>query len=125
MEDFGLAAAEIDFGSARLLDQRHDVDAAGFQHRAFAERDLVQLQFVDALGHRVARTGQEAGADAKGRVAQAQVERGRLDLVLDEVVGRQNQPRLRHRGDGAVGKDALSVEGKCHAKPAKSGAFLI
>ena len=65
----------------QAFDQRHDVDAAGLQHRAVGERDLVQLQFVDALGDRGARSRQETGAHAVGHVAQAQVEARRLNLV--------------------------------------------
>ena len=77
----------------QAFQQRHDVDAVGLQHRAVGEVDLVQLQFVDALGDGRAGTGQEAGAHAIGDVAEAQIEARRLDLALDEGIGRQDQAR--------------------------------
>ena len=47
----------------RRFEQRHDVDAAGLQHRAFGQRDIVQLQFamrsatvVRGPGKKLART---------------------------------------------------------------------
>ena len=39
-------------GSFAPLLQRHDIDAAAFEHRAFGEVDLVELQFGNALGDR-------------------------------------------------------------------------
>ena len=73
-------------GQRQAFDQRHDVDAAGLQHRAVGERDLVQLQFVDALGDGGVRPGQEARAHAIGDLAEPQVEARGLDLVLHEFV---------------------------------------
>ena len=60
-----------DIGRQReAFEQRHDVDAAGFQHRAVGERDLVQLQFVDALGDRgVAAAGSSRARDRRPRRA--------------------------------------------------------
>ena len=69
----------------QAFQQRHDVDAVGLQHRAVGEVDLVQLQFVDALGDRRAGPGQEAGAHAIGDVAEPQIEARRLDLAFDEA----------------------------------------
>ena len=69
----------------------------------------MQLQFVDALGDRRAGTGQETGADAIGDVAEAQIEARRLDLALDKGIGRQDQPRIRHRRDHAVGQNSVGV----------------
>ena len=89
--------------------QRHDVDAVGLQHSAVGKADLVQLQFVDALGHRRPRSGQEAGAHAIGDVAEPEVEAGRLDLAFDEGIGRQDQPGIRHRRDHAIGQDAMGA----------------
>ena len=43
------------FRQREAFQQRHDVDAVGFQHRAVGKIDLVQLQFVDALGDRRVR----------------------------------------------------------------------
>ena len=88
------------------FEQRHDVDAAGLQHGAVAERDLVQLQMLDALRHRGV-PGQEARAHPIGDVAEPQVEARGLDLVGREVVGGQNPTRLRQRRDHAIRQDAL------------------
>ena len=112
VELFGLAAAATLCGQRQAFQQRHDVDAAGFQHRAVAERDLVQLQFVDALGDRRARSGQKARAHAKGDLAEPQIEAGGLDLVGDEVVGRQNGADASELRDHVIGQDALLVGGK-------------
>ncbi len=93
----------------QAFQQRHDVDAVGLQHRAVGEIDLVQLQLVDALGDGRAGPRQEAGAHPVGDVAEPQVEARRLDLALDEVVGRQDQAGIRHRRDHAVGQNAIGV----------------
>ena len=99
-------------GQREAFDQRHDVDAAGFQHGAVGERDLVQLQFVDALGDRRARAGQEARAHTIGDFAEPQVEARRLDLVGREVVGGWDGARLRERRDHVVRQDAFLIDGK-------------
>ena len=93
----------------QAFQQRHDVDAIGLQHRAVGQIDFVQLQFVDALGHRRARPGQEARAHPIGDVAEPQIEARRLDLAFDERIGRQNQAGIRHRRDHAVGQNAIGV----------------
>ena len=46
-------------GQRQAFEQRHDIDAAGLQHRAVAERDLVQLQVVDAVGDAVLGPGRK------------------------------------------------------------------
>jgi len=44
--------------------QRHDIDTAGLQHGAVAERDLMELQFVDAFAdRRVRRLGLNIGLE--------------------------------------------------------------
>ena len=50
-------------GQSEPLDQRHDIDAAGFQHRAAGEREFVQLQLDEPVrnggagpGRKLART---------------------------------------------------------------------
>ena len=98
-----------DVGRQReAFEQRHDIDAAGLQHRAVAERDLVQLQMLDALRDRGA-AGQEARAHAIGDVAEPQVEARGLDLVGREVVRGQNPTGFRQRRDHAVRQNALVV----------------
>ena len=69
----------------------------------------MQLQFVDALGDRGPRTGQEARAHPIGDIAEAQIEARGLDLALDKGIGRQDQPRIRHRRDHAVGQNSVGV----------------
>ena len=69
----------------------------------------MQLQLVDALGHRRARPRQEAGAHPVGDIAEPQVEAGRLDLAFDERIGRQNQAGIGHRRDHAVGQNAMGI----------------
>ena len=91
------------------LQQRHDVDAIGLQHRAVGQIDFVQLQLVDPLGHRGARPRQETRAHPVGDVAEAQIEARRLDLAFDKRIGRQNQAGVRHRRDHAVGQNAIGV----------------
>ena len=89
--------------------QRHDVDAVGLQHRAVGEVDLVQLQLVDALGDGCAGAGQKARAHPVGDVAQPQIEARRLDLAFDKGIFRQDQARIRHRRDHAVGQNSVGV----------------
>ena len=93
----------------QALQQRHDVDAVGLQHRAIAEIDFMQLQFIDALGHGGARSGQKARADPIGDIAEPQIEARGLDLAFDERIGRQDQASIRHRRDHAVGKNAMGI----------------
>ncbi|MGY4511161.1 hypothetical protein ACVIN2_004615 [Bradyrhizobium sp. USDA 3650] len=64
-----------------------------------------------------AGTGQEAGANAIGDVAEAKVEARRLDLAFDEVVSGQDETALRHRRDHAVGQDTIGVGGDRERQP--------
>ena len=57
-------------GQRQAFQQRHDIDAAGFQHRAVAERNLVQLELVDAPGdRRAARAESSRARDRRSRPA--------------------------------------------------------
>ncbi len=105
-------------GQRQAFQQRHDIDAAGLQHGAVAERDFMQLQPVDALGDRRA-AGQETRAHAIGDFAEPQVEAGRLDLVGDEVGGRQNPAGGGQPLDHAVRQDSFVLDGECqrHGAP--------
>ena len=105
-------------GQRQALQQRHDIDATGLQHRAVGERNLVQLQFVDTAGDRGA-PGQETRAHAIGHFAQPQIEAGRLDLVGLKF-GRGQNPAVGGQPlDHAVGQNALflDAEGKRHGCP--------
>jgi hypothetical protein len=96
-------------GQREAFDQRHDVDAAGLEHRAVAECDLVQLELLDALGDCRARARQEARANPIGHFAEPEIEARGLDLVGDEIVGRQDRAVLRERRDHVVGQDASLI----------------
>ncbi len=73
---FRIGGGRHALGQRQAFHQRHDVDAAGFQHRAFREVDDMQTQPVELVGDEMAGTGHEAGADAEGLDAEAQVEAG-------------------------------------------------
>jgi hypothetical protein len=81
VELFGLVDAETPGRQSEAFEQRHDIDAAGLQHRALGQVDLVQLQPSSLSATRLCRAGQEAGAHAIGLRAQPQVEARGLDLV--------------------------------------------
>ena len=100
----------------QTLDQRHDIDAAGFQHGAVGEREFVQLQFGDAARDRRARPRQETRAHAVGDGTQAQVEARRLNLIGGERIAGANSARLRQGRNHAVGQNSLLCrrEGERH-----------
>ncbi len=100
----------------QAFQQRHDIDAAGLQHRAVGKRELVQLEIVDALLDRGAAR-QKARAHAVGDRAETQVEARRLDLVSGKRPRRQDRAVRGQRGDHAVGQNALVLigESECHA----------
>ena len=83
--DAGHARGELD-----ALQQRHDIDAAGLQHRAVGEIDLVHEDGGELVLHRRIRAGQEARAHAPGDRAQTQIEAGGLDLRLLDLLRRQD-----------------------------------
>ena len=106
-------------GQRQAFQQRHDINAAGLQHGAVAERDFVQFEPFDALGHRRA-PGQEARAHAIGDFTQPQIEARRLDLVGHEIGRGQNPAGRGERRDHAVGQDALVLDGECECHGAPS-----
>ncbi len=105
---FRIAAGGDRFRQRQPLQQRHDIDAAGFQHGAVAKIDLMQGQIGKPLGDPKAGTGQEAGAHPKGAVAESQVETGRLNLGIDERLGRQQLAGIGKRANGPVRQDSLA-----------------
>ncbi len=93
----------------QALDQRHDIDAAGFEHRAIGKRDLVEREILDALRHRRAPR-QKARAHPISHLAQPQVEARRLDLVGIERIGRLDGITLDERRNHVVRQNtSLSV----------------
>ena len=109
VELFGIGGGDDFRRQRQRLQQRHDVDAVGLQHRAVGQIDLVQLQLVDALGHGGARPRQKARPHPIGDVAETQIEARRLDLAFDKRIGREDQAGIRHRRDHAVGQDAIGA----------------
>ena len=69
----------------------------------------MQLQLVDALGDGRAGAGQKTRAHPIGDVAEPQIEARRLDLAFDKGIVRQDQARIRHRRDHAVGQNSVGV----------------
>ena len=98
--------------------QGHDVDRACLQHRAIAERDLVQLEMLDALGDRRVGPGQEARAHPIRDVAEPQVEACGLYLIGRERISRQDRAGLAQRRDHAVRQDTglIGWQGQRHQR---------
>jgi hypothetical protein len=69
----------------------------------------MQLEFVDALGHRNVRPRQKARAHAIGDATEPQIEAGRLNLAFDKRIFRQDQAGIGHRRDHAVGQNSCRV----------------
>lgn len=86
-----------------MLLKRDDVDAAGLQHRAFGERELMHRIGGQLCLDRGARIGQEAGAHPIGDIAEPQIEAGGLDLRV------RNR---RGRGDLAAGDERAQGLGR-------------
>jgi hypothetical protein len=80
----------------------------------------VQFQLVDTLGDGGAGTRQKTRAHPVGDVAEPQIEARRLDLAFDEGVFRQDEARIRHRRDHAVGQNSVGVGRKLE----RHGAIL-
>ena len=87
------------------LHQRNDVDAAGLQHGAADQAELVQLDLGEPVGDQRLRTGQEAGAHAIGDLAEPEIEARRLDLVGIEPLGGPNGAGLGHLLDDLCRQD--------------------
>ena len=88
------------------LQERHDVDAAGLQHRAFGQVEFVERELGELRRHVEIGTGQEARAHPPGLVAEPEVERRRLDLVPGKRTAEADMPRFGKRADRLVGQDA-------------------
>ena len=81
IELFGLAKAAMVARRLQLLDEGHEIDAAGFEHGAVGEVDLVEFELGELVAHARVRSGQEARADAVGDLAEPEIEARGLDLV--------------------------------------------
>ncbi len=100
--------------------QRHDIDAAGLQHRAFRKVDDVQLQPVELVGDEMGRAGQEAGAHAECLGAEAQVEARRLDLVGVERRLALQPAGVEQAANGVVRQNARVARRRSHDRPIPS-----
>ena len=93
----------------QALDQRHDIDAAGLEHRAVSKRNFVQLETLDALRDRRAPR-QKARAHPISDFTQPQVEARRLNLIGIERIGRLDGAALDQRRNHVVRQNtSLSV----------------
>ena len=83
-------------GQLQAFLQRHEIDAASFQHGPFGQIERMHEGIGgEARFHLDALAGQEAGADAIGDRPQPQIEARRLDLV--GIEGRRGQDRALGR----------------------------
>ena len=90
----------------QAFEQRHDIDAAGLQHRALRQVDRVQLQVAELGSDLRLGAREEARAHAVGHGAEAQVEAGRLQLVGQERLGQPHMPGLDQGADRLHRQDA-------------------
>ena len=90
----------------QAFEQRHDVDATGFQHRAVGKVDLVQLQPVELFANLMVGARQEGGAHPPGLVAEPEIKARRLDLVGIERARRLQRAGLEQRRNVLIGKNA-------------------
>ena len=74
-------------GRARRFQQRNDVDAAGFEYRAFGQIKLMQFEAFQFFGD-ACLARQKGCTDPIGDFAKTQVKACRLDLILIELPAR-------------------------------------
>jgi hypothetical protein len=103
----------------QTLDQWHDVDAPGLQHRTIAEIDLVQFETIDALADGRVPPRQKARAHTEGGVAESEIQARRLNLIGCKRIGGQDRAVGRETGDHPVRQNALvsDREGERHGAP--------
>ena len=82
----------------RLLQLDH-IDAAVLEHGATVEAELVLLEVVELLQHRMRLARQKAGAHAPGLAAEPQVDAGRLDLLGGNAIRRVDLLAVAQRDD--------------------------
>ncbi len=109
-------------GQVQAFQQRHDVDAAGLQHRAVGQGRSRAASAGRACPPPVRWPRQETGAHATGLFAEPEVEAGRLDLVGVERPRRRQRAGLEQRRDLGVGKDACLAQ-VVRLHPAWPGLF--
>ena len=88
--------------------QRHHVDAAGLQHGAARQVERVHDEaVVEPVGDDLLAR-QEAGAQAVGDLAEAEVEAGRLDLVEEHAALGRDRPRFDDAMEFGVRQHAVA-----------------
>ena len=105
---FGVGDGVDSLGQGEAFEQRHEVDAALFQHRPVRKVDPVHLEFLQPLRHPLTAAGEKRRPHAVGHMSQSQIEAGGLHLTLDR---RDLHP------DRAVGDkrfDLLACKHTCH-----------
>ena len=90
----------------QALEQFHQIDAAGLQHRTLGKVEIVQGEVGQALLHRDAGPRQEARAHPPRRAAEPQVQARRLDLVHIKRPAAGDGTRRLQRRNGLGGQDA-------------------
>src|SRR6478609_3628120 len=100
-----------------LLDERHEIDAAGFEHGAMGELDLVEFELAELVAHGRVRPRQEARADAISDLAQPEIEARRLNLVRRDLRRRPDLATGDQRFQRLGGQDAGAGERALHRRP--------
>ena len=93
-----------------LLDQRHEIDAAGLQHRTLGQVDLMEFELGELVAHSCVGTRKEARADTVSDLAQPEIEARRLDLVGLDLWRGHDLAGLDHGANGLAGQDAGAGE---------------
>ena len=106
VELFGLAKAAMVGRSFKMLDQRHEIDAARLEHGALGQVDLVEGHPFQLLPHRRLGAGQEARADAVSHLAEPQIEARGLDLAVLDLGHAGDLARGDQRADRLARQDA-------------------
>ena len=108
---FGIGDGADVPGQRERFHQRHQIDAALFQHGAAGQVHAMHLEIGQAVADLAPAPAQERGAQPPGAVAQPQIEAGGLDLFgQDRRLGR----------DGAIGDQLLQTgigQDSVHAQP--------
>ena len=109
VELFGLARRGA-MGQVQRFEQRHDVDAALLEYAAGGQVHRCIARSSSCLGRALA--GQEAGAHAVRHRAEAQVEAGRLDLVVADRLEGEDLLAQDHRAQVLARHDAGRVRAR-------------
>jgi hypothetical protein len=76
-----------------------NIDAPGFQHRAVAEIDAMQLQLGELVRDPGSRPWEKTGAHANGLGAKPEIETCRLQLIGQQGLVKHDAPSLDQAAD--------------------------